>query len=122
MNRGPMTTSGGGSIVNATGWTPSQGYAVAWIPSMRRVLDVANLDNSTWANLTGASGHAVNAHDVDQLDAWQNGTTYPFAFTASAVQAAAKDHLVLKPGCSAGRSSAHDAARPLDAQIGTERR
>ncbi len=97
FNRGPITTSGGGSIVNATGWTPSEGYAVTWIPSMRMVLDFANLDDSTWVNLTGASGHAFNAHYVDQLDAWQSGTTYPFAFTATAVQAAAKDHLVLKP-------------------------
>ena len=98
VNRGPITTSGGGSIVNATGWTPSQGYAVTWIPSMRMVLDFADLDSSTWVNLTGASGHAFNAHYVDQLDAWQNGTTYPFAFSAAAVQAATKDHLVLKPG------------------------
>lgn len=97
FNRGPITTSGGGSIVNATGWTPSEGYAVTWIPSMRMVLDFANLDDSTWVNLTGASGHAFNAHYVDQLDAWQSGTTYLFAFTATAVQAAAKDHLVLKP-------------------------
>jgi penicillin amidase len=97
FNRGPITTSGGASIVNATGWTPSEGYAVTWIPSMRMVLDLSDLDRSTWVNLTGASGHAYNAHYADQLDSWQNGTTYPFAFTARAVQAATKDHLVLKP-------------------------
>ena len=97
FNRGPITTSGGGSIVNATGWTPANGYTVDWLPSMRMVLDLSDLDKSTWVNLTGASGHAYNAHYVDQLDAWQTGATFPFPFTRAAVEAAAKDHLVLKP-------------------------
>jgi penicillin amidase len=97
FNRGPITTSGGGSIVNATGWTPAKGYTVDWLPSMRMLLDFSDLDTSTWVNLTGASGHAYNAHYVDQLDAWQTGATFPFPFTAAAVEAAAKDHLVLKP-------------------------
>jgi penicillin amidase len=64
---------------------------------MRMVLDFSDLDNSTWVNLTGASGHAYNAHYVDQLDAWQTGGTFPFAFTAVAVESATKDRLVLKP-------------------------
>ena len=97
FNRGPVTTSGGGSVVNATGWTPADGYAVDWIPSMRMVLDFSDLDKSTWVNLTGASGHAYNAHYVDQLDAWQTGGSFPFPFSAAAVQAAAKAHLVLRP-------------------------
>jgi len=97
FNRGPITTSGGGSIVNATGWTPANGYTVDWLPSMRMVLDLSDLDKSTWVNLTGASGHAYNGHYVDQLDAWQTGATFPFPFTRAAVEAAAKDHLVLRP-------------------------
>jgi penicillin G amidase len=98
FNRGPVTTAGGESIVNATGWTPKNGYTVDWLPSMRMVLDFADLDRSTWVNLTGASGHAYNAHYVDQLDAWASGTTYPFPFSAAAVDAAARDRLVLTPG------------------------
>ena len=97
FNRGPVTTSGGGSIVNATGWNPADGYTVTWIPSMRMVLDFADLDNSTWVHLTGASGHAYNSHYVDQLDAWQTGTTYAWPFSVAAVNAVAKDHLILKP-------------------------
>ncbi|MFN8158650.1 MAG: penicillin acylase family protein [Candidatus Nanopelagicales bacterium] len=97
FNRGPVETSGGESIVDATGWTPKNGYVVDWVPSMRMVLDLDDLDASTWVHLTGASGHAYNPHYADQLDAWQNGTTYPWAFTSKAVQSAAKDHLVLQP-------------------------
>jgi len=97
FNRGPITTSGGSSIVNATGWTPSAGYQVDWVPSMRMLLDFSDLDASTWVNLTGNSGHAYNPHYVDQLDSWQTGQTYPFPFTATAVQAATQDHLILTP-------------------------
>ncbi|HET7899668.1 MAG TPA: penicillin acylase family protein, partial [Candidatus Nanopelagicales bacterium] len=97
FNRGPIETAGGESIVDATGWTAKNGYVVDWVPSMRMVLDLSDLDSSTWVHLTGASGHAYDPHYADQLDAWQNGTTYPWAFTPPAVQAAARDHLVLQP-------------------------
>ena len=44
---------GGSSIVNANGWNASEGYEVDWAPSMRMVVDLADLDESTWINLTG---------------------------------------------------------------------
>ena len=97
FNRGPITTSGGDSIVNATGWTVSKGYEVDWVPSMRMVLDLSNLDRSTWVNLTGNSGHAYNRNYIDQLDSWQVGGSYPFAFSLPAVQAATTARLTLKP-------------------------
>ena len=77
FNRGPITTSGGDSIVNATGWTVPDGYEVDWVPSMRMVLDLGDLDRSTWVNLTGNSGHAYHRNYVDQLDAWQTGADLP---------------------------------------------
>ena len=96
FNRGPIETSGGESIVNATGWTLPE-YTVDWVPSMRMVLDLSDLDRSTWVNLTGASGHAYHRNYVDQLDAWAEGRTYPFPFTATAVKATTTDTLILKP-------------------------
>jgi penicillin amidase len=96
FNRGPVETSGGESIVNATGWTLPT-YEVDWVPSMRMVLDLSDLDRSTWVNLTGASGHAYHPHYVDQLDAWAAGETFPFPFTQAAVQAATVDTLTLTP-------------------------
>jgi penicillin amidase len=97
FNRGPITTSGGDSIVNATGWTVSKGYQVDWVPSMRMVLDLADLDRSTWVNLTGNSGHVYNRNYVDQLDAWQTGQTFPFPFSRPAVEAATTSTLTLTP-------------------------
>jgi penicillin G amidase len=97
FNRGPVTTSGGDSIVNATGWSVPDGYAVDWVPSMRMMLDLGDLDASTWVNLTGNSGHTYHPNYVDQLDAWRDGTTYAFPFTVAAVDAATRNRLLLKP-------------------------
>jgi penicillin amidase len=97
FNRGPIETSGGKDIVNATGWSVPDGYEVDWVPSMRMVVDLADFDRSTWVNLTGNSGHAYHRNYVDQLDAWRDGTTFPFPFTRAAVEAAATDTLVLQP-------------------------
>jgi penicillin amidase len=117
FNRGPVQLGGGSSIVNANGWdasvsclneeaeeaycadapTVQPAYRVNWIPSFRSVTDFADLDNSTWIHLTGASGHAFNRHYYDQLDLWAQGETLPWFFTEPAVQAAAQDTLTLQP-------------------------
>ena len=97
FNRGPYRVGGGESIVQATGWTPADGYEVTWVPSMRQVIDMADLDNSTWVNLTGASGHAFDATYRDQAEAWATGQQYPWAFSRQAVEASARDTLVLQP-------------------------
>ena len=98
FNRGPIEVSGSGSVVNSTGWRLDKGYQVDWLPSMRQVLDLSNWDASTWVHLTGQSGHAYSAHYVDQVDAWVEGTTYPWPFTTAAVEAATIDTLTLKAG------------------------
>ncbi|BDZ55939.1 penicillin acylase family protein [Agromyces marinus] len=98
FNRGPYETGGGSAIVNANGWDATEGYGVNWVPSMRMVVDLADFDDSTWVNLTGASGHAFHPHYDDQAPLWQRGEALPWAFTREAVQDAAVDALVLTPG------------------------
>ena len=115
FNRGPVSVGGGSAIVNATGWDTSltctgsdddpvgcggdtePAYLVDWVPSYRSVTDFANYDQSVWVHLTGASGHTFNPHYIDQLDLWATGQTFPWAFTQSAVEAAAEDTLTLQP-------------------------
>ena len=97
FNRGPYSVGGGESIVQANGWTPADGYEVTWVPSMRQVIDMSDLDNSTWVNLTGASGHAFDATYRDQTEAWATGQQYPWPFSRQSVDAAARDTLVLQP-------------------------
>ncbi|MEI8082262.1 MAG: penicillin acylase family protein [Actinomycetes bacterium] len=97
FNRGPIVTGGGGAIPLANNWNPGGDYQVTAVPSMRQVVDLANLDASTWVNLTGNSGHTYNANYVDQLDAWNSGQQFSFAFTRSAVQQAGTNTLTLQP-------------------------
>ena len=97
LNRGPIEAAGGESTVNATGWTPADGYGVTWVPSMRQVIDLADLDASTWVNLTGQSGHAFAPTYEDQIEAWRTGEQYPWPFTADAVGEATVDELTLVP-------------------------
>ncbi|MDQ0727430.1 penicillin acylase family protein [Microbacterium sp. W4I20] len=97
FNRGPFPVGGGASVVNATGWDLGTSYATTTVPSMRMVVDLADFDDSTWIQLTGASGHAFDEHYIDQTGDWATGIQKPWAFSADAVDAAATETLVLKP-------------------------
>lgn len=97
FNRGGFEMPGGSSIVNANGWDASLGYETNWAPSMRMVVDLGNLDRSTWVNQTGASGHAFNGHYDDQTDDWVKGRQHPWPFTEKAVRDATQDELTLVP-------------------------
>ncbi|MEU6538189.1 penicillin acylase family protein [Streptomyces sp. NPDC047000] len=97
LNRGPWKLSGGEATVNATGWNAAGGYGVVWVPSMRMVVNLADLDKSKWINLTGASGHAYSAHYTDQTGKWAEGELLPWSFSGNAVDKSTSDTLTLKP-------------------------
>ncbi|MFE0173747.1 penicillin acylase family protein [Streptomyces sp. NPDC059002] len=97
LNRGPWNLGGGEAAVNATGWNAAGGYGVVWVPSMRMVVNLKDLDKSKWINLTGASGHAYNAHYTDQTDKWAKGELLPWAYSKKAVDGSTSDTLVLRP-------------------------
>ncbi|MFV0135345.1 penicillin acylase family protein [Streptomyces sp. HMX87] len=97
LNRGPWELSGGEAAVDATGWNAAGGYGVIWVPSMRMVVNLGDLDKSRWINLTGASGHAYSAHYTDQTEKWAEGELLDWAFTDRAVEESTSDTLVLKP-------------------------
>ena len=97
FNRGPVELPGGSAIVNANAWDASKGFQVTAAPSMRMIVDLGNLDASTWVNQTGASGHAFNAHYDDQTEDWVEGRQHPWAFTEKAVREASEDELTLVP-------------------------
>ncbi|MGW2976699.1 penicillin acylase family protein [Streptomyces humidus] len=97
LNRGPWKLSGGEASVNATGWNAAGGYGVVWVPSMRMVVNLADLDKSKWINLSGASGHAFSAHYTDQTGTWADGELLDWSFSEKAVENGATDTLVLKP-------------------------
>lgn len=97
LNRGPWKLSGGEATVNATGWNAAGGYNVVWVPSMRMVVNLKDLDKSRWINLSGASGHAYSAHYTDQTSKWAKGELLPWSFSDKAVDKSTSDTLVLKP-------------------------
>jgi len=97
FNRGGYEVGGGESIVNATGWTASEGYGVDWAPSMRMVVSMDDLDDSRWINLTGVSGHPFNGNYVDQTELWVEGETMPWYFSRERLEETAEDTLRLVP-------------------------
>jgi len=97
VNHGDVEVGGGESTVDATGWSANHGFKTDWVPSMRMVVDLSDLDASRWVNLTGASGHAWHEHYTDQVSLWRRGRTTPWPFSRAATRAATEDRLVLRP-------------------------
>jgi penicillin amidase len=98
MNPNPVPMSGGSAIVNATGWDAGTGsFAVSTGPAMRMVVDMGNLDASTWVAVTGVSGHPASRHYQDQLRTWAAGETFPWPFSRDAVAEAADVEATLVP-------------------------
>ncbi len=97
FNRGPFPTGGGKSIVNATGWSIGESFEVDWLPSMRMIVDLSNLNNSLTVHTTGQSGHAYNEHYADMAPLWANVQYYPMWWDQPSAIKDAEGHLVLKP-------------------------
>src|SRR5690606_30499529 len=97
FNRGPVGTSGGTDAVNAMSWDATEDYQVVVSPSMRMVVDLSDLDNSRWVQMTGNSGHAFAAHYDDQIELWRTGRTLPWRWDESTIVAEAAHTLTLTP-------------------------
>ena len=97
FNRGPFKTAGGGGIVNATSWSAGAGYEVNFVPSMRMIIDMSNLDESRWVQLTGNSGHAFHGNYTDQVELWRTGQNTAMHWEQSSIEAVAAHTLTLEP-------------------------
>ncbi|WP_196279339.1 penicillin acylase family protein [Catellatospora vulcania] len=97
FNRDTVGVSGGDAIVNATGWSAGQGYEVDAVPSMRMIVNMANLDDSRWIQLTGNSGHAFDDNYADQFELWRTGQTLPFRFDKATIEKESANTQTLKP-------------------------
>ena len=98
VNRGPVEVGGGTDIVQATGWdASSDDYTTTWVPSMRMVVDLGDLDASRWIDLTGVSGHPYHPHYGDQTDLWAAGRTLPMRWDEESIRSAGVDITTLVP-------------------------
>jgi len=93
----PARVGGSESVVNAVGWDPTESYEVNWVPSERMVVDLGNLDASSFIHTTGQSGHAFAKHYESMLEMWTDGRQGPMPFTREAVEEVAVDALTLVP-------------------------
>ncbi len=97
FNRGPFPVGGGEALVNATGWSVRDGYETNWLPSMRMIVDLGNLDNSLTVHTTGESGHAYHEHYDDMAEMWANVEYYPMWWEQESVINDSEGHLKLIP-------------------------
>jgi penicillin amidase len=100
FNRGPFPVGGGEAIVNATGWSVKDGYETNWLPSMRMIVDLNDLNKSVTVHTTGQSGHAYSPHYDDMVPMWVNIQYYPMSWNQHDVLPDAEGHLHLLPGTS----------------------
>lgn len=97
FNRGPFPTGGGSAIVNATSWNATDPYEVTGLPSMRMIVDLADLSKSVAIHTTGQSGHAFHPHYIDMAEPWRKLQYQPMLWERSGVQANAEGTLRLVP-------------------------
>ena len=86
---GPLPQSGSGNTVKQVGRS--------FGPSERMTVDFSNFDNSTLNIVNGQSGNLLSPYFNDQWNAWYNGTTFQFPFSAAAVQKDKAHTLTLIP-------------------------
>lgn len=90
--------SGGGAIVNATGWDIDSGsFLVGSLPSMRMILDLSDWDASRFVHTTGQSGMPASDHYDDMIALWAVGDYHPASFSAAAVEANTAALWTLRP-------------------------
>lgn len=97
FNRGPYPVGGGTDIVNAVGWYADEGYEVTWVPSMRMIVDLGDLQNSRAIHTTGQSGHAYNSHYQDMIEDWASGEYLPMRWDREDIRRHSEGVLALVP-------------------------
>ncbi len=96
FNRGPYPVDGASAAVNNTGGR-SESFAVLSGPSVRLVIDLADLRRSVAIHPTGQSGHTFHPHYDDFIPLWLNGAYHPLIWQREDAQQQADGTLLLKP-------------------------
>jgi penicillin G amidase len=110
FNRGPYEVDGGTSAVNntGTGGNFSKAYnnppakltaifAERSTPSLRQIVDLADLNSSRFIHTTGESGLPTNPHYDDFINPWRNIQYVPMWWDNTDIKANAEGTLTLTP-------------------------
>jgi penicillin amidase len=103
FDRGPKSRPGDGNTVNSTGMG-SGGFLQTTGASYRQILDLSDWDNSVMTNVPGESGDPASPHYSDLIDEWAAGKYHPMPFSRKAVQAAAREKILLIPKASTAKA------------------
>lgn len=91
----PARVGGSESVLNAAGWSANLSYLVDWVPSQRMVIDLSDVDGSTFIHTTGQSGHAFHENYDSMIEMWVDGIHGPMPWSRGAVEEVAKSRLTL---------------------------
>jgi len=97
FNRGPYPLGGGTSEVNAQAWDRKKPFEVNHYPSMRFIIDMADLGGALGILPTGESGHPTNRHYDDFIKRWRDVEYHPALWNQSDIERAHGPKLTLVP-------------------------
>lgn len=73
-------------------------FGVNFGSSQRMIVDLADLEGSTWVNSTGQNAQVFHRHREDQIPKWEAIEDYPMLFSETTVRAHPEAQLTLVPG------------------------
>ena len=99
LNVGPFRSGGSAKTPNAGGYSYNKPYKQTSGASMRRIVDLSNLNETQCIIPTGQSGLPKSPHYRDQADMFHKGKYRTTRFDENFIRASSEfKHLVLKPG------------------------
>jgi penicillin G amidase len=97
FNSATFPARGTAFTVDAAMADASAPFAVNFGSSQRVIVDLADLEASTWVNSTGQNAQLWHRHREDQIPKWEAIESYPMRFGEAAVRAHAEAKLTLVP-------------------------
>lgn len=98
LNRGPFPAPGDCQTINVAGFVPAKGgYEVLWIPSLRLIVPLGDLEQTRFIGTMGQSGQPGHPHYDDMIESWIKGEMAILPFSRAEVEKAEVSRLLLKP-------------------------
>ncbi len=97
FNIGPFETGGSGTTVNNGEYRFIQPYGMTLGPSMRSIVDFADLNRALSVIPSGQSGQPLHDHYSDQMPLWKNGEYHSMPIDESEILRISKNILYLNP-------------------------
>jgi penicillin amidase len=97
FNIGPTPVGGSGTTVNNGEYRLSQPYAMTLGPSMRHIVDFADINRALSVIPSGQSGQPLHPQYDDQFTLWKNGEYHTVSMDEKEIALKSKNILYLIP-------------------------